>query len=259
MPEGLTRSQEKKLAKRERLRIKYAERKRAKKFRMNGSSGELPSSSAPKILEGMRALRQERNAMFRADFESNSQRGPIIAIDCDWKDRMTDAELVSLTQQIMYSYATVKKSERPPRLCVLGANDQQMDLLKKLPGADSWFMTYSSTKLSDLSVDSRFTYLTADSADVLDISQVRNSDVLVIGGIVDRNRHKKATLLKAESLALRTAQLPIGEFMPLKSSKVLTVNHVVQILCEVLSHKDWKRALDSVIPDRKRELDSNSD
>ena len=250
-----TRSQQKKAAKRARIDEKYRQQKLAKK------ANHVPDVPREKDSEGSgaRGPRQERNAMFKADFESNCERGPTVIIDCDWRGKMTDKEVVSLTQQVMYSYAANKRGERCVRLCVYGASQEQINLIQKLPGADTWYMTFSTRTLDDLSIPKSAIYLTADSEDMLDVNQLSTDDTLIIGGIVDRNRFKKATLLKAEALGLRTAQLPIGEFMPLKSSKVLTVNHVVQILVDVLAHKDWKRALDSAIPDRKREVDNPSD
>lgn len=246
-----TKTQLKKAAKRARIQQKYKQEKLDKK-----AEKETPTSTSTHQVNahGLRAPRQERNAMFRADFESNCQRGPTVIIDCEWNDKMTDRELLSLTQQIMYSYAANKRSNRPVKLCVYGASEKQLDMLRKLPGADSWYMSFSSDPIGNLGLPESAVYLTADSEDVLDINSASPSDTWIIGGIVDRNRHKKATLLKAEELGLRTAQLPIGEFMSLKTSKVLTVNHVVQILAEVLDHKDWKQALDVTIPDRKKDL-----
>jgi tRNA (guanine9-N1)-methyltransferase len=54
----------------------------------------------------------------------------------------------------------------------------------------------------------------------------------IIGGIVDRNRYKNLTLEKAKTDGIAHAKLPIAELMKLKSSTVLTVNHVFDILCE---------------------------
>ena len=76
-------------------------------------------------------------------------------------------------------------------------------------------------------------------------------EVYIIGGIVDRNRYKNLTMDKARKEGLRTAKLPIGEYMKLKSSTVLTVNHVFGIICEWYQTKSWQKSLDKVIPERK--------
>lgn len=249
----VTKTQEKKAIKRERIQAKYRREKEEKKAKRASSELVEKNESEPSfIVDGIRAIRQERNAMFRADFEAKCDHGPVVVIDCEWGDKMTSKELLSLTQQIMYSYSTVKRSEKPVRLWIVGVSEEQATLLRNLPGLDTWNVVLTTQSLEQLNLAESAVYLTADSADVIDVQHIDANSTLIIGGIVDRNRHKNCTLDKAKLLGMKTAQLPIGEFMPLKSSKVLTVNHVVHILTEVLTHKSWKRALDTVIPDRKR-------
>ena len=249
---GVSKTQAKRALKRQRIDEKYRKRKEEKKNKKE-TQNRLNVEDSPKIVDGIRAIRQERNAMFRADFESRCEHGPVVVIVCDWGDKMSDKETLSLIQQIMYSYSTNKNSETPVRLWIVGASPKQQELLRKLPGFDTWHMLVTDKTVAELGLSSDAVYLTADSEDTLDIEEVDSNTTLIIGGIVDRNRYKNATLQRAESIGLRTAQLPIGEFMSLKTSKVLTVNHVVQILVDVLGHHDWKRALDHVIPDRKRD------
>jgi len=70
--------------------------------------------------------------------------------------------------------------------------------------------------------------LTADSKN--DIKELDPEDVYIIGGIVDRNRYVNLTFKKAEEEGIRHGRFPIGDYMQLKSSTVLTVNQVFQIL-----------------------------
>jgi tRNA (guanine9-N1)-methyltransferase len=236
--------------KRQRIEAKYKRMKQERKSMR--ASAVTVDARATWQAEGVLPIRQERNAMLRADFESRCERGPIVIIDCDWGEKMTQKELVSLTQQIMYSYSANKQSRTPVRLWAVGVSIEQQALLSKLPGFNSWYMIMTPLRLEELNLLRDTIYLTADAHDSLDLQRVSKDTAMVVGGIVDRNRHKNATLLKSEKLQLRNAQLPIGDFMPMKTSKVLTVNHVVQILVHALEHHDWKSALDSAIPDRKR-------
>jgi len=72
-------------------------------------------------------------------------------------------------------------------------------------------------------------YLTADSETLL--AELDPSQVYVIGGIVDHNRHKLLTFSKAQREGLKTGRLPIRESgVALTTSAVLTVNHVFDII-----------------------------
>ena len=92
-------------------------------------------------------------------------------------------------------------------------------------------------------------YLTADSEHT--IETLDKSKVYIIGGLVDRNRYKNLTLNRANEKGIKTARLPIGEYMKLHSSKVLTVNHVMDILVKYDLYRDWGKAFEAVIPNRK--------
>ena len=52
------------------------------------------------------------------------------------------------------------------------------------------------------------------------------------------------------ALGLKT---PIASFMHLKSRKILTINHVVEILLHYLKSKDWNESFHQIIPQRKME------
>ena len=109
--------------------------------------------------------------------------------------------------------------------------------------------TYSNTE--DGRIDKKkLVYLTADSKN--DIKELDPEDVYIIGGIVDRNRYINLTLNKAEEQGIRHGKLPIGDYMQLQSSTVLTVNHVFEILGLQFNNKDWEKTLNHVIPERKQ-------
>jgi tRNA (guanine9-N1)-methyltransferase len=103
-------------------------------------------------------------------------------------------------------------------------------------------------------------YLTSESPYTLD--RLEPNTCYVIGGIVDRNRHKGLCYKRARERGIRTARLPIGQYMVMQSRVVLATNHVVEIMLRWLECGDWGEAFLKVIPKRKggklREGDSVS-
>lgn len=92
-------------------------------------------------------------------------------------------------------------------------------------------------------------YLTADSPHTLEY--LSPNTCYIIGGIVDKNRHKGLCYKRACERGIPTAKLPIGEYMTMQSRSVLAVNHVVEIMLKWLVTGDWGEAFLSVIPKRK--------
>ncbi|ESZ90349.1 hypothetical protein SBOR_9268 [Sclerotinia borealis F-4128] len=92
-------------------------------------------------------------------------------------------------------------------------------------------------------------YLTSDSEHTL--STLTPNTTYIIGGIVDKNRHKGLCYRRACEAGIPTAKLPIGEYLTMQSRTVLTVNHVMEIMIRWLETGDWGEAFLKVIPKRK--------
>ncbi|KAK3400507.1 guanine-1-methyltransferase-domain-containing protein [Sordaria brevicollis] len=98
-------------------------------------------------------------------------------------------------------------------------------------------------------VDQSIVYLSAESDYTLD--KLEANTCYVIGGLVDRNREKGLCYNRAKAAKVRTAKLPIGEYMAMQSRYVLTTNQVVEIMAKWLECGDWGEAFLTVIPKRK--------
>lgn len=107
----------------------------------------------------------------------------------------------------------------------------------------------TTTETSQAAPIPSIVYLTSDSPHILDRLSPNTS--YIIGGIVDKNRHKGICYRRACERGIPTAKLPIGEYMTMQSRSVLAVNHVVQIMLKWLETGDWGEAFLSVIPKRK--------
>jgi len=176
-----------------------------------------------------------------------------VCIDCSFEDFMSTKEIGSLSNQIRYCYAANKKSYHPVYLSVSSLSGKTYENLKRVEGfPDNWRsrgFECSEKSLTEVHAKDDLVYLSSDSDDTL--LQLDNSKVYVIGGIVDRNRLKGVTAKKANELGINTAKLPIDEHLKLCATRVLTCNHVFEILLKFKELKNWKEALLSVLPARK--------
>lgn len=68
----------------------------------------------------------------------------------------------------------------------------------------------------------KLVYLTADSENV--VEELDESRVYIVGGLVDRNRHKNICFKKATELGITNARLPIDRYIDMKTRSVLTIN-----------------------------------
>lgn len=92
-------------------------------------------------------------------------------------------------------------------------------------------------------------YLSSDSPNIL--TSLKPNSTYIIGALVDKNRHKGACYKAACSANVKTAKLPIREFMQMTSRQVLATSHVGEIMLKWLEYGDWGRAFMEVIPTRK--------
>lgn len=178
-----------------------------------------------------------------------------VCIDLGWNDTMSEKERKSLCRQIAYSYNSLRKciedDRTPMSLSVCGLDDVIAQSLTHVAnGWKSWPIEIHEKKLEDVHTVGSIVYLTHDATDVLD--KLDEKDVYVIGGIVDRNRLKGATMEKARRLGVRAAKLNLDENVTIThGTPVLTVNHCVDILLNASNGMTWKDAYLRVLPPRK--------
>jgi tRNA (guanine9-N1)-methyltransferase len=179
-----------------------------------------------------------------------------VCIDCSFDHKMTKKERNSLAGQIRYCYSHNKHSPFPCRLTATTVGGETLQHLQNVSGYEEWAkraFTITGDALNDYFKSDlhNVVYLTSDAEHVL--TNLDDSKIYVIGGIVDRNRLKGATLERAAQLGVATARLPINEHLQeMASTRVLTCNHVFQLLLKYREHgRDWKKALLDVLPSRK--------
>jgi tRNA (guanine9-N1)-methyltransferase len=98
-------------------------------------------------------------------------------------------------------------------------------------------------------IDQSVVYLSSESPYTL--KRLEPNTSYVIGGLVDRNREKGLCYKRAKDYKVRTAKLPIGEYMAMQDRYVLTTNQVIEIMVKWLECGDWGEAFLDIIPKRK--------
>ncbi|KAH7154893.1 guanine-1-methyltransferase-domain-containing protein [Dactylonectria estremocensis] len=176
-----------------------------------------------------------------------------LIFDCGFEEYMLDKELVSLGAQITRSYSENKNAVFRSHMWVSGWDGKLAarfrtvleDKHRNWKGIE--FLECDFIECAEEYKD--IVYLSSDSPYTLDRLEPNTS--YVIGGLVDKNREKGLCYKRARELGIRTARLPIGEYMVMQSRTVLATNHVVEIMLKWLEFEDWGEAFLSVIPKRK--------
>ena len=281
--EKLSKRKQKRLAKeaqiREQKRIRREHNRATNQARKATKRAERAAALANLTLEEREKVEHERITKMRAiRAEEREERTRVreciincekygVCIDLGWNCEMSEKERKSLARQLSYSYSSLRKCVcaglNPVALSIVGLDDDmKLHLSNAARGWNAWPIKVTPKSLGDVYGEDggdggggggdmkRLVYLTHDSENVLE--ELDENCVYVIGGIVDRNRLKGVTAEKAQSLGIRTARFNLDEFVRLqKGTRVLTVNHCVDILIRVANGVSWNNAYLQVLPTRK--------
>ncbi|KAI5191666.1 tRNA (guanine9-N1)-methyltransferase [Nematocida sp. AWRm77] len=168
------------------------------------------------------------------------------------KELMTEKEMNSLAQQIRHSYAENRKCKQPVNVSVTNFSLIK-DSFPKEYGNWKNFTAKESSIEEEASGEGegkgkgKVVVLSADSPNTL--ADLEEDTVYVIGGLVDRNRHKGYVEKKFKD-TFPTAKLPISQ--ALTSSTVLSSLHVFQILLSYIETQNWEVSTRKCIPERKQ-------
>ncbi|XP_046550020.1 LOW QUALITY PROTEIN: tRNA methyltransferase 10 homolog A-like [Haliotis rubra] len=170
-------------------------------------------------------------------------------IDCSFDEHMTEKDVRHLVQQIQHSYSANRRADNPLQFYVCGINGKALQRLDQIGDYKGWDVYFKTENYLDLFPKGDVVYLSSDSPNVL--QELEDDKVYIIGGLVDHNHHKGLCHQLAVDREVSHAQLPITEYVEMKTRKVLTINHVFEILLRYTETKDWKKAFFQVLPQRK--------
>ncbi|KAF2196892.1 hypothetical protein GQ43DRAFT_444725 [Delitschia confertaspora ATCC 74209] len=220
--------------------------------------------------------------MGREKPDPTSQLPVSIIFDCDFDDMMFDQELKSLGTQITRCYSDNRHAKFRTHLAVASFGGKLKERFNGVLGkqytswhgfrffeedfvlvaekAKEWMKAENGGAVAGALAEDQdsanteeeegeIVYLSSESDVTLE--RLKPHSTYIIGGLVDHNRHKGICYKRATERGIKTAKLPIGEFLQMNSRAVLATNHVLEIMLKWLELGDWGEAFMQVIPKRK--------
>lgn len=191
--------------------------------------------------------------------------GPRLCIDLSMTNHMSKKELSRLAGQIRRLYGSNKKADRPFWIYLTGfTTDSPLyeECLRMNDGFSSYLLDRTEEDCFSLFPLETLVYLTPDSDHALE--NVDLNKVYILGGLVDESIQKKVTFQKAQEHSVKTARLPIQEYMVKCQngknyhSEILTINQVFDILSTYFETQNWPEALKKGVSSRKGYVLQNS-
>ncbi|XP_050434569.1 tRNA methyltransferase 10 homolog A [Adelges cooleyi] len=203
--------------------------KRKWKAEMKASGNEIPKVKTKKMSES-----------------TCKQR---VVLDMSYDHLMSEKDLCKCSNQLLRCYGINRRMENPMQLYFCSFEGKIKETMAKHNGFEFWDINYITDSFDKAFNKEDIVYLTSDSKNIIDTMD--ENKIYIIGGLVDHNSCKGASLKVAESLGVAHARLPITENIDMKTRKILTINHVYEVLSKVVSGNSWKEALLSTLPKRK--------
>lgn len=280
----VSRNQQKRLIKEEHRRLSKLKKKEESKKRKR----EEKSTDADTTTDNARApaetgavmypphdaaAKKERKQKEAEEFAAKCATNFSIILDCAWEDKHNESTMKSLTQQIMFCYGINRRHDCPASMYMTGVGPLVTANLNKSNFSHWQGVTITAedyiahphfslepqpeqNEEGSTNPIKQLVYLTSDAEETLETLDPHCA--YIIGGIVDRNKHKFATFNKAKSQNVRVAKLPIKENFALAATHILTVNHVYNILLNYAKYQDWVQAIREVMPARKGPVEKES-
>ena len=267
---------------REDRKLKRKEKVKEKKERRREEWAKMPTDENGK---------RPRPPPSRPPRQATGKQVPITVIfDCDFEELMFDNELKSLGLQITRCYSDNRKANFRAHLALSSFGGKmkerfdgilakqytswkgfqffEEDFVEVSEKAKQWMSgpeggkvlgalktsaeSNSSSEQEQAEAaeeEGEVVYLSSESDNVL--THLKPNSTYIIGGLVDKNRHKGICHKRAVERGIKTAKLPIGEYLEMKSRQVLVTNHVLEIMLKWMEFGDWGKAFMAVMPERK--------
>ncbi|KRY83142.1 tRNA methyltransferase 10 -like protein A [Trichinella pseudospiralis] len=172
-----------------------------------------------------------------------------VAIDMSFDELMNERDLCKALNQLAQCYAVNRRAKNPLQFHVVNFRGTSRVNFNNIPGNNNWDVQLSEEDYEQLFGLWNVVYLTSESPNV--VHELDESKVYIIGGLVDHNHLKGRCLELAEQRRMAHARLPIDEHVKMNARRVLSINHVFEILLRYTETKNWQLAIETVVPKRK--------
>ncbi|XP_003504846.1 tRNA methyltransferase 10 homolog B [Cricetulus griseus] len=227
----------------ERIVSSKKSKRKQEKERRKAKHAECPGTCPQHSKRFLKALTKEK--LLEA-----KHSGPRLCVDLSMTHQMSKKELSRLAGQIRRLYGSNKKASRPFWICLTGfPTDSPLyeECLRMNDGFSAYLLDVTEEDCFSLFPLETLVYLTPDSEQALE--DIDQNMVYIIGGLVDESIQKKVTLQKAREYSVKTARLPIQEYMVRRQNKknyhseILAINQVFDILSTYFETHNWPEAL----------------
>ncbi|XP_072943953.1 tRNA methyltransferase 10 homolog A isoform X1 [Epargyreus clarus] len=181
--------------------------------------------------------------------EEKPKRNMGVILDLSFDDLMIEKDLCKMIKQILRCYSVNRRSEQPLQFHITSFGKKSKQIISRHNGYENWDVVYHEESYLNIFTKDQLVYLTSESDNIIETFE--DNTFYIIGGLVDHNQHKGLCLKVAEEQGIRHAQLPLGKYINMKTRKVLTIDHVFEIVLRVAEKMPWQEVLMKVLPERK--------
>ncbi|TGZ32299.1 tRNA methyltransferase 10 homolog A [Temnothorax longispinosus] len=172
-----------------------------------------------------------------------------VTIDLSFDELMIDKDIAKLTKQILRCYTLNRRAAAPMQFSLTGFTGKSRASMEKHSGYEHWDVSFHAESYINVYPKDKIIYLTSESKNV--IERLEHDCVYVIGGLVDHNAHKGMCHKLAVEAGVRHGRLPLDKFLQMEARKVLTIDHVFEILLKISEGDTWQEVFLKVLPERK--------
>ncbi|XP_028041895.1 tRNA methyltransferase 10 homolog A [Bombyx mandarina] len=210
------------------------EKKRAKERRRKAQAANIDIGPSRKALKKMK--------------EKHKKRGGII-IDLSFGHLMIEKDRFKVIKQILRCYSINRRSEQPLHFHITSFGEKSRNDMSRHNGYENWDIEFHEQPYLEVFPKEKLVYLTSESENI--IESFDDDTYYIIGGLVDHNQYKGLCHNISVEQGIRHGRLPLDKYINMKTRKVLTIDHVFEIMLKISEGLTWQETLIRVLPVRK--------